>query len=203
MAGNEFGVGWHFLDRILNISDVAPHVSAAREVDIRKTAGEKCVAEMNHVRSGEVDDTVAVGVGWRHVNQLDLLTVEMDRERVIEGDDWKRRLRITRFAAKALPDIRVRNDVCLETEVGVSPGVIAVIMRVEHKFKFAGAQLLQDRLDFLRQRRELVVDDENTIRSDGHADVPAGSSEHVDVARDVNGFNFDRREILLRVCRHR
>ena len=70
-------------------------------------------------------------------------------------------------------------------------------MRVEHKLEFAWIQFPQRSLDLLRQRRELVVHDQDPVRTRRNANVSAGAFKHVNIAGDWSCLDLDIRKIAL------
>jgi hypothetical protein len=52
-------------------------------------------------------------------------------------------------------------------------------------------QFLQGGLNFLRQRRKLVVYDNNAVFSDGSRDVSALTLQHVNAAGDAGGLDLN------------
>jgi hypothetical protein len=79
----------------------------------------------------------------------------------------------------------------------VPAGVIAVIMGVEDELQSAGIDLLDRGFNFRRKRRELVIDNENSVGPDRYADVAARSGEHINVPGNMRRFDLNFREVLL------
>ena len=100
--------------------------------------------------------------------------------------------------AHAPADVVVREDRGAGlAEVLVAAGVIDVPVRVDHEAHRLGAQLRERLLDLGRQRRELVVDDDDAVLADRRADVAAGAGEHVDALRQLLRLDDDLAEVLL------
>ena len=78
MARNEPRIGGHFLDGVLNVAYIPTHIPSASQINVRKAAGEKCIAKMDNVRRGKVNNTVAIGMRRWNMNDLDFLAVEVD-----------------------------------------------------------------------------------------------------------------------------
>jgi hypothetical protein len=70
-------------------------------------------------------------------------------------------------------------------------------MGVEHEANRLGRQGLDGRRDLVGERRVLVVDQEDPVVPDEHADVAARPLEHRDAAGDGDGLDLDLREVLL------
>src|SRR2546423_8982584 len=117
MARDELRIRRHFLDGVFDIANIATHIASSSEINIWKAAREKRIAKMDNVRARKVYNAVTVCMGRRHVHQLDLLAVKKNRKRVIEGDDWKLGLGITRFAGKTFAHVAMGNDACFSAEV--------------------------------------------------------------------------------------
>jgi hypothetical protein len=141
---------------------------------------------------------------------LDLFAVEVDGERLAEGDDRQRSRggRIDLRAAdrlpcrEALPHVVVGDDVRLAAEDLVATGVVAVPVGVENEFELASAEPFQGRLDLVRERRELVVHDQDAVLAHRHPDVAARSLKHVDVAGHGDRLDLHLRKVpVLRLGR--
>ena len=89
------------------------------------------------------------------------------------------------------------DDVTLKPEMRVPPGVIAMVVRVEHKLEFPRAELLQGRFNLTGERRKLIVHDQDAVRPDGDPNVPSGTRQHVNMVGDLSGLDFDFGKILL------
>src|ERR1043166_3098008 len=132
-----------------------------------------------------------------HVRQLDFFAVEPDRKLVIESDYGQFGLEIVGFAAQPLADVCVRDNGRFLSEMFVPAGVIAVVMGVEHELQFARIELLECGFNLRRERRELIIHNENSLLPPWGADVPAGSGEHINISRNVRRFDFDFGKVLL------
>src|SRR5690606_27052150 len=99
---------------------------------------------------------------------------------------------------EATPDVRMREDLRLPAEERVPSRMVSVPVGVQDELDLPLVDVLHGRADLLREGRELVVDEEDAVRADGDADVPAGSLEHVDVSCDVRRADLDVVEILCR-----
>ena len=157
------------------------------------------VPHVHHVRLGEEDHAVAVGVSAGKVRRFDFFPVEMDRERFVEGNHGPgvggRGLSVaacgSKFSRQPLADVRVRDDGRLRPEDDIAARVIAVPVRIEDEFQITSTHAFQGCADFLSQRRKLVIDDQNAVFAEGDSDIPARPVQHVDVALDVRGLDFD------------
>src|SRR5712664_190949 len=101
-------------------------------------------------------------------------------------------------------------DVILRNERGagvvkrdVSAGVVSVIVRVDgeaHRL-VRDAKIFERGLDFFRQRRELVVHDDDAVFAHGSADVAAFAFQHVDVAGNLGYFDLNLGPVRCLLCR--
>jgi hypothetical protein len=64
------------------------------------------------------------------------------------------------------------DDRRLPSEVGVPAGVVTVEVRVDDELQLPGIDRVQRRLDLLRQREELIVHHQQTVRPRGDPDIP-------------------------------
>ena len=199
MTRDQPGPRRDFLERFGNVADVATNVTAAVKVYVGKATGEKGIAEVNDICSGEMDDAITIGVPGRRMNDFDFFAIKVNGQGFIEGDDGEFRPGFAGFAAESFADIRVRNDVSFAAKVSVTAGVIPVEVGVEDEFEGARIQFFQGGRNLVCQGCKLIVDDQYSVRPDGDADVSAGTGQHVDIAGDLGGFNLDGGEIRLRL----
>jgi hypothetical protein len=159
------------------------------------------VTQVRNIRLVEPDDTVAVGVPFGHVDHVDFFSVEVQGERMIKGNNRQSFLGNSRIflIRQALADVAMGDDRGLAAEMGVSSGVIPVPMGVQNELQVSLIQVVQGGLDLFGQGRELIVDDQQTVRTDGDPDVAAGPFEHMDLAAHMGGFDFDIIEVTLGV----
>src|SRR5256885_16568159 len=81
--------------------------------------------------------------------------------------------------AHAPPHVLVRDEHhAALREILVTAGVVAVPVRIEQE-PDRGAERGHGRLDLVRQRGELIVNDDHAVAADRHADVAAGPHQHV------------------------
>src|SRR6185369_2446137 len=74
-----------------------------------------------------------------------------------------------------------------------------VKVRVQDVAQLTFAELLERGANLIGKRRELVINDQDAVSADANADVAARAFEHVDIACDLCGFDFDFRQIVLRL----
>ncbi len=98
---------------------------------------------------------------------------------------------------QARADVLVGDDRAVVAEDLVPAGVIAVVVRVEDELDRLGGDAVQRLADLRRERRELVVDDDDAVVADRDADVAAGAGEHVHGAGDLRHLDLDLAEVLL------
>src|SRR5262249_6710729 len=91
----------------------------------------------------------------------------------------------------------MRDDRGFRAEFLVAACVVAVTVCVEYELELAIAELLECGADLVGQRSELVVYDQDAVRSDGNADVAAGAFEHVNVAARLSSLDLNLGEIVL------
>jgi len=75
--------------------------------------------------------------------------------------------------------------------------VITVMVGVENEVQFAGIQLLDRGFNLRRQRRKLIIDDQQPIVPHRHPDVPTFPLQHVNVPSHMNDLDFDFRPVAL------
>jgi hypothetical protein len=152
-----------------DILDESTHVTAPAQIDVRNAPGEKLIAHMDDVGSREMHDAVAIGMPRRHMPYLDFLSVEVNRQRIVERHNRQPAGNFDAASAcghraQALPDIRVGNNRALLAEEGITARMIAMMVRVDDELQFARRNLLHCRLDLLRQRRILIIHHKQPIR---------------------------------------
>src|SRR5689334_5016810 len=100
MAGNQFGARGYLFKQGGDVCDESFNTAATLQVDKRKHPRKEVIAEVDHIRTGEEDDAVAVSVPVWEVNRPDFFAVEMDRQRLVERNHrqrFRRRRRRGRF----------------------------------------------------------------------------------------------------------
>ena len=199
MARDHLGVLGHVGEYPLEVLQVALDRSAAVHVDERKMPREQEVSHMDDIGIREEHDAVAVGVAGGQMDELDVFAVEVHVDAVFEGDDRPAGgvhrvdglIAALRWHHEALAHVLLRDDSAFLAEHGITPDVVAVVVRVQDELERARIECRQRRANLVGQALELVVDDENAVRSDARADVAALAFEHVDVARDLCGLDLD------------
>ena len=126
------------VDDLLQRLDRALDAAAVADVDAGVAGRPEDVANVKHVSVPKADVAVTVRVGGRQLPDLDVLAVEMQRDRVAVRDDWQCDRRIRRRAVQAFPEARshvvVREDVDAHfADVFVAAGVITVHVRVDQQ----------------------------------------------------------------------
>lgn len=76
----------------------------------------------------------------------------------------------------------LRDDGRFFAKDGIAAGVVAVPVCVEHEFQIAAVQPFECSFDFVRERRELIIDDEDSVRARRHTNIAAAAFEHIDAA---------------------
>ena len=89
------------------------------------------------------------------------------------------------------------NDGAVAAKGLVAACVIAVPVCIENESRLVAAEFAQGVANLVGQRRELIVNDQDAIRTDGNADVSAAAFKHVHVARDMRRLDLDLGKILL------
>ena len=179
-------------------------------IDEREAVPEERVAHVDHVRSPEVHDGVAVRVSVRHVERIQLVPVEVERHVLRERDDGQRAVRTRRLRRRfpadtlqhlvhveALPDVFVRHDKGPRlSEILVAPRVVPMPVRVEHEADRLGRYRPDGSQNLVGQRRVLVVDDEDSVVADEDSDVAARAEQHVHTRGDPLRLDLDCVEVL-------
>ena len=176
-----------------------------------KLDGAEIIAGHEHVVGGEVHQRVAVGVGAADRDQMHVFAIHVDGHGTFVGHHRQRgggsgnagravgsgrgmSQPIAQFIAREDGDAHVR-------EILVAAGVIAVHVGVHQEANRLVGNLMDGRGDLLRQRRELRVHHEDSIRPDQHADSAALAFERVEIVADLGGLDFHFAEIGLRSLR--
>ena len=76
--------------------------------------------------------------------------------------------------------------------------MIAVQVCVDHKAYRPGIQRSNRPFDLFRERSKLVIDQQVSFRPGKQAHISTGTSQHVDVIRQLKRPDLDRIKILLR-----
>jgi hypothetical protein len=104
------------------------------------------------------------------------------------------------LAAHPLAHVVVRHDQRARLgEFFVAAGVVAVPVRIEDELNRLRGDRCNRSLDLWRERRVLIVDEEDRVRTDRKPQIATGSCHHVDAVGELFGLDFDLTEILLRV----
>src|SRR5690242_19015737 len=93
MAGNQFCRRRYLRDQFADIFNQTLNTAATFQIHKREPSGEEIITEVDHVGSRKEDDAVAVSMAVRKVNRANLFTVEVNRQRLIEGNNRERFLR--------------------------------------------------------------------------------------------------------------
>ncbi len=193
MARDHPGVGGQGVQHRGDVPRVALHAPAGGQVDEGELPREHVVPHVDHVRSGEEDHRVPVGVAPGEVLHPDLLAVQVDRDALPEGDVRQRPVGQRRRGVaphhlrlgQPLADVVVRDDRRLPAERLVAVRVVVVPVRVQHPVHPSAAQRVDRRPDPRGQGLELVVHEQHAVLPEGDADVAAPPLDHVDAPRDV------------------
>ena len=145
------------------------------------------------------------------MDDLDLLAVEVNRERTVKGDDRERffgpgledALAAFDGLGEALSHIGVRDDRSQPAEDVVASGVVPVPVGVQDELEAPFVEILEGGLYPFGQRGELIVDHQQAVRAHRDADVAARPGEHVNAPSDVDGLDLDLREIPCGQGRYR
>jgi len=192
--------------RAVGGGDEALERAAARQVHERVHAVEEEVAHVDDAGPAEMDDGVAVGVGGRHVEGVDVVAVDMQGHGVVEGHHRKRLRRRGRelhahrldelLGAQAEAHVVVGHDEGPRlAEVLVPAGVVGVPVGVEDETHGPVADRGHRRLDLGCHGRPLVVDEEDAVGSRGDADVASRARQHPDALRHLLRLDLDLLEI--------
>ena len=185
----------------------------AADVDERKAVADEIVAHVDDIVLREKDDGVAVGVAGGKVQRADVFAVEVDGDVVLEGDDGERGFfgglvfhldaaAVAGDAAgfEALANVVLGDDASSPRwRRAVPAGVIAVIVGVDDEADglVGDAEIFQGGVDFVGERREFVVNDDDAVFADRRGDIAARAFEHIDVAGNFGDFDLDFGEVLL------
>jgi hypothetical protein len=139
----------------------------------------------------------------------DLVAVEVDRRRLVDGDDGKGasvvrlddedriQFRDALLGQHVWPGQRVRHhDGALRGKHLVAVGVVEVPVRVEHDPRRSRVERGQGRLDLLAGRNHPVIDEEDTVLAHTDADVSTGAGQHEDAVDDLRRPDLDLGGVL-------
>jgi len=191
VAGDDLGARLRDGEGPIGCLDVAIDAAARAEVDVRIAVREERVAHVQHVRLLEVDDGVAVRVRRIDMDDLEIVAVYMERDRVGERDDRKRRLRGRRnlpvhdrlelLGGEPLAHVLVGDDDrAVAAEDGVAARVVAVPVRIEDEAHRLRRHRRDGLLQLRRHGRDLIVDEEHAGIADGERDVSARAGDEVE-----------------------
>ena len=178
------GEGGRPFDRAAPVPEV-PERRQRRAV--QPLAVDEQVAGVNGTEVGEVDHRVAVRVTPPVMVRLHLRAAEEHRGLV--GEDDARRARLV-----VADDIVARVPMCdhlgVAQEVGVAPGVVPMVMRVENVLDRLVGNATDLRGDEIEAVGELVVDDDHAVAGHPYRDVAARlraveSRNHVETVRHL------------------
>src|SRR3954471_17463626 len=205
MARDDFRVGGRGAHYLFHGGNDAFNTAATLEVDERKAVGNEVVAHVDDIGFGEVDDGVAIGMTGDEVNCPDVFAVEVDGRTIVERDNRKRlfggrlhgAIGNTGAVLHAFADIFLGDDRGVGTELGVASGVIAVPVSVDDEANGLVTDALEGSFDLGRERRELIVDDDNAIFAHGDTNVSTCSLQHVYRSGDRHDLDLDLGETVI------
>jgi hypothetical protein len=209
VAGNDLRAVVDLREDALDAAHDAAQRAAARQIDEWVPGAHVHVAHVHHVRAPEVHRRVAVRVRRGQVNRRYLVAVDVERHGIVEGDDRQGARRCGQLLAldelDELPSRHAPADVVVGDEqraglahVLVAAGVIEVPVGIEDEPHRPVGQRGDGGEDLGRQGRELVVDDEDRVGTDGESDVAAGAVQDVDALSESLRSDLDRVEGLCR-----
>ena len=142
---------------------------------------------------------------FREVDRLNVFTVQMDGNLILKRD-YRQNIRWLRRnfrsgslspGSKALAHVLLGNNWRLLRKEGITAGVIAVPMRVQHEPQRLVGDALKSCLDFRSKRRILVVDDHDAVVACRDANISSSSLQHVNRAGNFLHLDLNFAEILL------
>src|SRR5215203_5108746 len=145
------------------------------------------------------------------MNRANLFTIEVNGQRLIESNDrqrffWSRRSSVIEyrrflFSREPLAHVVVRDHRRFWSKNSIAARMISVPVSVKNEAQLLVGKSFECSLDLVREWRVLIVDNQKTIVTDRDTDVSTRSFEHVDVARNLGGFDFHLRKVSLRLRR--
>src|SRR5689334_25253087 len=89
------------------------------------------------------------------------------------------------------------NDWRVTSKGCIASRVIAMPMSIEDKLQLTFAQVLKCCPDFIGEWCEFIIDNQDSIFTDRNTDISARSFEHINVAVNFCGFDFNFGKIVL------
>jgi len=210
VPGDDFHIRRQFRNNLFHGGNHAGNAASAIEIDKRETVTDEIVAHVHDIGFGKEDDAVAVGVAAGEVQSANVVTVEVNRDVMIEGDDGqdivRGRLELHRHGAfvaagstcfQALAHVVLGDDRGLLLEVCIPANVIRMVVRIDDEANGLVGDAFERRLDLVGEGSVLVVDDHNTVITHGRGDIATSAFEHVDVAGNLGDFNLNLAVVLI------
>src|SRR5690606_8014901 len=145
--------------------DGALQGTAVGGIDVGITGGAEHVAHVQHVRGGEIDVAVAVGVCGRHGDGHHFFSVEVNGDVFRIGQHGQRNVRC--HLAHAHTHFVPGEDLDAHApQVLVAAGMIAVHVGVDQEADFAIVDFTDGRQNSIGERCKLVVDHGKAIVAD-------------------------------------
>ena len=122
----------------------------------------------------KINDGVTIGVATTHIDCPHLDTAKINSRLI--GENQSRRC-ILIAPDHIVPGILVNEDFCDVDVPYIAARVVAMVMRVEYKLEFAvfTAELGERHADLVGQRRELVVEDQDSVGPGRDANTAAAA----------------------------
>src|SRR5690349_12984179 len=145
---------------------------------------------MVNVGVHKTDHDISVGMAIREVVQFNILVVQVKIHAISEGDLGPRSLvaRGDRLVVLGIDGllahpltyniVRYESDAHL-FEILITPGMVAVNVRVQQETDLTAIDAVNCSLDLLRQRSKLIVDHEESVGSGEQPDISTRALQHI------------------------
>ena len=142
------------------------------------------IAHVHHIGFDKLDDRISADMGIRRTEYADCLAVQVKRAPVRESHNRQcglgRRRNLASEGFQELIGVHQLTHTIMHddrytglTQILVVARMVKASVGIEHEAYRSIADRLDDRHNPRRQRRKLVVDHKNTVRSHGNANIPA------------------------------
>ncbi len=207
MSGDNLGLRACHRDHLLRDRNHHLHRSAMLKIDEGIGAIEISIAHVHHTGVDKLDDRTSSDMGIRRTEYANYLAVQVKRAPVRENHNRQCGLGRHRYLAsegfQGLIGVHQLTHTIMHddrytglTQILVVARMVKASVGIEHEAYRSIADRLDDRHNPRRQRRKLVVDHKNTVRSHGNANIHALPQQPVNSLTEIGRLNLNRTYVL-------